>query len=181
MSFELNAMSLEQGLLETLQLYVIAGACVMYFYCARMVSSEGVFHHSLRSFATICALSAIVLFGRETSWGSAYEMSHFMSDIIEFIMGVTLVVYALYTSFQWYKNENNVIGAIRYVADIKMISIFSSIALCFVVSALFDKAVIVTPFSVFIEEICELAAYMLFFVSGYIFYKKLTATCLAHK
>ena len=118
-------------------------------------------------------LVAITLLGRETSWGSAYGLNDPMSDMFERVMAVLLLALTAFISYKWFKNENNKLESIRYLFDKNMIKCFYAIAVFFVLSALFDKKIIVTALSLFEEELCELLAYSLFFVSGYLFNKRL--------
>jgi|GEM_PF-3726767 len=170
MLVDLYAVSIEAGFLETLQLFVIAGAFVTYGYFASMVSTKTAYYVTLKTVAQMVALVCVVLIGRETSWGSAYGISGGASDICELVMAMILIPLAIYICVLWVKHEHRKREAIVHIFDSKTIAHSLVIALFFVLSAMFDNGIIPSQSS-FYEESNELLAYLAFFSYGCYFCK----------
>ena len=173
MSSTLELLSLEQGFIETLQLCVIACAFLMWGAAQKRVQPSQLFSDSLIATAKVSMLVAILLLGRETSWGSAYGLHDDSSDVLEFLGGVALIFGAVYVVQKWLREEDEKHKSFKALLQLPFVKYGVALIVFMVVSKLHDNQTLTSEHSLFIEEMSELIAYMLFFASGYSFYKTL--------
>ena len=145
----------EKGLAELTQIMLLCVSFVLWSAAARTA-------HAVRVIACFMACLSIACIGRETSWGSAYDVPHAISDMIEYVLVAILLTIVILLCRKGYSERDRIIPWLKsrqfYVVATLLIVSF----LCLLMGDVFDHKVIDIYASPIIEESCEIIAYTYF-------------------
>lgn len=114
----------------------------------------------------------IVLFGRETSWGSAYHITDSVSDQIEFVGLVILVLIVISLGVYLSRQEHPLWSAAKQVACKLAQPVFFAATGIMLTANIFEKGYLGVDKSQFLEESYECIAYAIFLYGHILHIKK---------